>query len=57
MTAGLDGSAGTTPRVRAEFQAAKEGTRALAARCGLNSKTVSKWRRRATTFDAPMGPR
>lgn len=56
MAAGLHGSARTTPRVRAEFQASKEGTRSLAARCGLNPKTVAKWRKRASTADAPMGP-
>src|SRR6185436_13443763 len=33
-----------------------ESTRALAARYGLNPKTVTKWRRRTTTADAPMGP-
>ena len=56
MAAGLHGSARTTPRVRAELQAAQEATRALAARHGLNPKTVAKWRGRTTTADAPMGP-
>jgi transposase InsO family protein len=28
----------------------------LAARSGLNPKTVAKWRRRTTTADGPMGP-
>jgi hypothetical protein len=28
----------------------------LAARYGLNPKTVAKWRRRGSTADAPMGP-
>src|SRR3712207_28187 len=56
MAAGLHGSARTTPRVRAELQAAQEVTRALAARYGLNPKTVAKWRRRTTTADRPMGP-
>ena len=55
MAGGLHGSARTTPRVRAELQAAQEGTRALAARYGLNPKTVAKWRGRAGTADAPMG--
>ncbi len=53
----LHGSARTTPRVRAELQASQEGTRALAARYGLNPKTVAKWRGRTSTADAPMGPR
>ncbi len=57
MAAGLHGSARTTPRVRAELQASQEATRALAARHGLNPKTVAKWRGRAGTADAPMGPR
>ena len=52
----LHGSARTTPRVRAELQASQESTRTLAARYGLNPKTVTKWRRRTTTADAPMGP-
>jgi transposase-like protein len=53
----LHGSARTTPRLRAEFQASKESTRALAARYGLNPKTVAKWRNRTTTADARMGPK
>jgi transposase InsO family protein len=57
MAGGLHGSARTTPRVRAELQAAQGSTRALAARHGLNPKTVAKWRGRAGTADAPMGPR
>ena len=57
MAAGLHGSARTTPRVRAELQAANEGTRTLASRYGLNSKTVAKWRGRTGTADAPMGPK
>src|SRR5829696_1973004 len=56
MAASLHGSARTTPRVRAELQASQEATCALAARYGLNPKTVAKWRRRTTTADAPMGP-
>src|SRR5687768_14878958 len=56
MAAGLHGSARTTPRVRAELQAAQAPTRVLATRYGLNPKTVAKWRRRTSTADAPMGP-
>ncbi len=56
MAGGLHGSARTTPRVRAELQASQEATRVLAARYGLNPKTVAKWRGRATTTDRPMGP-
>jgi transposase InsO family protein len=56
MAPGLHGSARTTPRVRAELQRAQAPTRGLAARYGLNPKTVAKWRRRTTTADQPMGP-
>lgn len=56
MASVLHGSARTTPRIRAELQASKESSRALAARYGLNPKTVLKWRKRTTTADAPMGP-
>ena len=52
----LHGCARTTPRVRAELQASQASTRALAARYGLNPKTVAKWRERTDTADAPMGP-
>ena len=57
MAAGLHGSARTTPGGRAELQASQGSTRALAARYGLNPKTVAKWRGRTTVTDAPMGPR
>lgn len=57
MASVLHGSARTTPRLRAEFQASKESTRALAARYGVNPKTIDKWRKRSTTADAPMGPK
>jgi hypothetical protein len=53
----LHGSARTTPRLPAELQASQESTRSLAARYGLNPKTVAKWRKRPTTADAPMGPK
>lgn len=57
MASVLHGSARTTPCLRAEFQVSKECTRSLAARYGLNPKTVDKWRKRTTTADAPMGPK
>src|SRR3954471_4424907 len=56
MTAGLHGSARTTPRVRAELQRSQEATRRLAAHYRLNPKTVAQWRKRTSTADAPMGP-
>ena len=56
MAAGVHGSARTTPRVRAKLQSSQEATRALAVQYRLNPKTVSKWRKRTTTADQPMGP-
>ena len=56
MAGSLHGSARTTPRVRAELQASKENTSALAERYGLSRTTVAKWRNRTTTNDARMGP-
>jgi hypothetical protein len=53
----LHGSARTTPRIRAELQAAKAPARQLASQYHLNVKTVLKWRNRAETADAPMGPK
>src|SRR5688572_10588320 len=52
----LHGCARTTPCVRAELEASQASTRVLAARYGLNPKTVAKWRARSDTADAPMGP-
>ena len=56
MAGSLHGSARTTPRVRAELQASQETSGALAKRYGLSRTTVTKWRARTTTSDAPMGP-
>src|SRR4028118_1058758 len=56
MAAGLHCAPRTTPRVRAELQASQEATGVLAVRYGLNPKTVTKWRKRTTTADQPMGP-
>ena len=52
----LHGSARTTPRIRAELQRSKEKTSTLAQQYGLSRTTVTKWRSRITTTDAPMGP-
>ena len=57
MASVLHGSARTTPRIRAELQAAQTPSRAIALQYGINPKTVLKWRRRSTTADAPMGPK
>ena len=56
MAKTLHGSARTTPRIRAELQRSQEKTSALARRYGLSRTTVTKWRSRTTTTDAPMGP-
>lgn len=50
-------SARTTPRLRREIRQSGESNRALAARLGLNPKTVAKWRGRRSIFDAPRGPK
>ena len=55
MAGGLHGGARTTRRLRAALQASNVSSRALAARDGLNPRTVAKWRRRTTTADAPRG--
>src|ERR1700712_385741 len=57
MASVLHGSARTTPRVRAELQAAQASRRSLAVLYGLNPKTVAKWRGRSETCDARMGPK
>src|SRR3954452_4325546 len=51
MAGVLHASARTPPRIRAELQASQETTGILAARYGLNPKTVAKWRKRTTTAD------
>ena len=51
------GSATTIAAVRRAIQHSQESLRALAKRYGLNPKMVAKWRKRATTADAPMGPK
>jgi transposase InsO family protein len=53
----LHGSATTTHAIRAAIQRSKAPLKDLAARYGLNQKTVAKWRKRAFLNDAPMGPR
>lgn len=53
----LHGSATTTHAVRAAIQRSKAPLKDLAARYGLNRKTVVKWRKRAFVHDAPMGPK
>ena len=53
----LHGSARTTPAIRRAIQASSESLAKLAARFGLDPKTVAKWRGRPSVADAPMGPK
>jgi transposase InsO family protein len=53
----LHGSATTTEAVRRAIQGSQESLRTLARRCGINPKTVAKWRKRSTTVDRPTGPK
>jgi len=53
----LHGSARTTPAVRRSVQQSQESAQGLAKGHGVNVKTVTKWRNRSTTSDAPMGPK
>jgi hypothetical protein len=57
MTRKLHPCARTNAMLRREIQELLETNKALAARLGLNLKTISKWRSRATTSDARKGPR
>jgi transposase len=43
---GIHANAGTTPAVRAELARSSEPTGVLAARYGISTETVRKWRRR-----------
>lgn len=53
----LHGSATTTHAIRAAIQRSKAPLKELAAKHGLNRKTVAKWRKRSFLHDAPMGPK
>jgi len=53
----LHGRATTTSCTRQVFQQSAEPAAVLARRYGVNPKTVSKWRRRHSTEDQPMGPK
>ena len=46
----LHGSATTTHAIRTAIQRSKAPLKELAARYGLNHKTVAKWRKRARNF-------
>ena len=51
----LHGSTRTTQAVRRALQSSQESLRALAARYGINQKTVRKWRRREQVEDRKTG--
>ena len=53
----LHGSATTTEAVRRAIQHSHESLRRLAQRYGINPKTVTKWKKRASVADLPTGPR
>ena len=53
----LHGGATTTHAVRTAIQRSKAPLKELAARYGLNHKTVAKWHKRAFVNHAPMGPK
>src|SRR3569833_1546349 len=57
MGQGLHGSATTTEAVRRAIQLRQESVRALAKRYGVSPTTIQNWRMRATTSDAPLGPK
>jgi len=53
----LHGSAKTTEATRRAIQHSQESLKVLAARHGINEKTVAKWKERSSVHDAPMGPK
>ena len=53
----LHGSACLISAVRRAIQHSQESLKTLAARHGINPKTVAKWRKRTDVEDAAMGPK
>lgn len=53
----LHGSARTTAAVRRAIQDSQESLKVLAARHGINEKTVAKWHKRDFVHDDRMGPK
>ncbi len=53
----LHARATTTAAVRRAIQHSQESLRVLAARYGINQKTVAKWKQRSSVADLPTGPR
>ena len=52
----LHGCAATTAALRRAIQNSQESLRVMADRFHINVKTVSKWRKRTSVEDSPMGP-
>lgn len=50
------GSATTTAAIRRAIQHSQDSSRQLAARYGINPKTVAKWKKRTSTKDCKTGP-
>ncbi|MDR2800369.1 MAG: hypothetical protein LBB52_03770 [Desulfovibrio sp.] len=53
----LHARARTTPAVHREIQNSQESLIKLAARYGVNPKTIEKWRKRDFIHNAPMEPK
>ena len=51
------GSATTTHAVRAAIQRSQASTAELSRELGINTKTIAKWRKRATVEDRKTGPK
>ena len=51
----LHGCARTTAAVRVSIPNSQESIRVLAAKYGINTKTVVKWKKRSQVTDLPMG--
>src|SRR5271166_758283 len=57
MTRRLHPNATTNAATRREIQQSQESQRTLAARLGVNPKTVARWRGASSTEDARKGPK
>ena len=53
----LHGCARTTEAVRRAIQDSQASLNVLAARYGINPKTIAQWRQRQNVQDSPMGPK
>ena len=53
----LHGRATTTAAIRRALQNSQESLRVLAARYGINPKTVAQWKQRRSVADLPTGPK